>query len=907
MASASGGDLVARMLAAEGVDVVFGIIDGSYFGLYASLGRHGIRLVSPRHETSAVHMAGAYARLTGRLGVCIASNGPGAANALPGIAVENGEGNRVLVLTSWRRAPIVGPDRGGTYQYFDQVAVTRPMTKWSGAARSFERIPETLRRAFRVAQRGRPGVVHVTVPEDVLNGAFEDAPPVLEPARYRRTEPLAASPGQVRRCAELLAGARLPLLHVGSGVVHARAGAQVGELARALRAPVTASWGGRPALDERLPQAIPLLPPLVDEVRREADVVLALGTRFGETDWWGKPPHWAPADAQRVIQVDVDEEILGLNKPLELAVLADLGPFLEALIAELGAHDPGARAAQREARLEAFARTRQGMRDFLRAAPGSEDARPMHSAHVPLVCREVFDDDAILVVDGGNTAVWTNLYHENRVPGAMLGTFKFGMLGAGPGQALGAKVACPERQVYCILGDGAMGFHPQEIETAVRNELAVVFLVLCDRQWGMVKFGQGMALDPAAMAERRSLPPERTINTDFAEIRFDRLAESMGAHGERVASARELRPALERSLRPLRGGPRRRRPGGPHVGSGSRRVQGHAPGARCVSAAPAPAELPPPRSVLVTGASGLVGRRVVALLAGRPGLAVVAADVRPPRAPVSGVTDVRLDVRDPALAETLRRHAVDSVVHLAAVVTPGADSSRDLEYSIDVEGTRNVLDACLGAGVGHLVYTSSGAAYGYHADNPVPLRESDPLRGNPEFAYAHHKRLVEEMLARCRAEHPQLAQLVFRPGTILGEHAANPITALFERPLVLGVRGSDAPFVLIWDEDVALCIARGVLEQRTGIYNLAGSGAISLPEIARRLGKPYLALPASWLAAALSTLHALGATRLGPEQVRFLRYRPVLSNERLLTEFGFRPRFTSAECFDHYRRLRFGG
>jgi acetolactate synthase-1/2/3 large subunit len=167
----SGGELVARMLQAEGVEVVFGIIDGSYFGLTSSLEKHGIRLVSPRHESSAAHMAGAYARLTGRLGVCIASNGPGAANVLPGIAVENGEGNRVLVLTSWRRAPIVGPDRGGTYQYFDQVAVTRPMTKWAGAARSFERIPEVLRRAFRVSFQGRPGVVHVTVPEDVLNGA----------------------------------------------------------------------------------------------------------------------------------------------------------------------------------------------------------------------------------------------------------------------------------------------------------------------------------------------------------------------------------------------------------------------------------------------------------------------------------------------------------------------------------------------------------------------------------------------------------------------------------------------------------------------------------------------------------------------------------------------------------------
>ncbi|MEB2343889.1 MAG: thiamine pyrophosphate-binding protein [Deltaproteobacteria bacterium] len=548
----TGGELVARMLRAEGVEVVFGIVDGSYFGLTEGLRSQGIRLVSPRHETSAAHMAGAYARLTGRLGVCIASNGPGAANVLPGVAVENGEGNRVLVLTSWRRGPIVGPDRGGTYQYFDQVGVMRPMTKWSGAARSFERIPEAMQRAFRRSFEGRPGVVHVTVPEDVLNGSFENAPPVLRPAQYRRTERLVPAADAVRRTAALLASARLPLLQVGSGAVHAGAGALVEELARILRAPVTTSWGGRAAVDERLPNKIPMLPPLIDEVRREADLVLALGARFGETDWWGKPPYWGDPEVQRVVQVDCDEEVLGLNRPLELAVLADVGAFLEALLAELEGLTAGG-LADRQRRIDEWAGRVGQLRSFLRGAAKDEDAAPLHSAFVPLVCREFFGDDAVLVIDGGNTAVWANLYHEHRTPGAVLSTFKFGMLGAGPGQALGAKIACPERPVYAILGDGAMGMHVQEIETAVRHRLAVVFLVLCDRQWGMVKFSQSMGLDPETMARERVLPPGANLNTDLCEIRFDELARSMGAHGERVSRGRELRPALERCL--ASGGP----------------------------------------------------------------------------------------------------------------------------------------------------------------------------------------------------------------------------------------------------------------------------------------------------------------------------------------------------------------
>jgi len=315
------------------------------------------------------------------------------------------------------------------------------------------------------------------------------------------------------------------------------------------------------------------------------------------------------------------------------------------------------------------------------------------------------------------------------------------------------------------------------------------------------------------------------------------------------------------------------------------------------------------RSVAITGASGLVGRQVVAKLAGSPAVdTVVALDLREPAAGdrLEGVVYEQADVRDDALTETFERHAIDAVVHLAAVVTPGPESTRELEYSIDVLGTRNVAAACVAAGVGQLVYTSSGAAYGYHADNPVPLRETDSLRGNEAFAYSWHKRLAEEELAEVRKTHPELAQLVFRVGTILGERVASPITALFERPAIVGVAGSDAPFVLIWDEDVAACIVKGILEQRSGVFNLCGKGAVALPEIARRLGKLYLPLPGALLEGALGLLHALRLSARGPEQADFLRYRPVLANDALLDEFGYQPRFTSDECFEHYRRLRFG-
>lgn len=311
--------------------------------------------------------------------------------------------------------------------------------------------------------------------------------------------------------------------------------------------------------------------------------------------------------------------------------------------------------------------------------------------------------------------------------------------------------------------------------------------------------------------------------------------------------------------------------------------------------------------VLVTGADGFLGRGVVAALSREPGFAVlVAADVRevPAQRREPGVVYAVQDVREPGIRELIARHDVDTVVHLASIVTPGRASNRALEYSVDVDGTRNVLDACVAEGVGQIVVSSSGAAYGYHADNPAWLREDHPLRGNAVFAYAHHKRLVEEMLAEYRLSYPTLRQTVLRIGTILGQRVDNQITALFEKPRLLAIRGSDSPFVFVWDEDVVGVIVHTLRTRRAGCFNVAGDGALTLPEIARRLGKPLLALPAGVLKAALSIGRPLGLTRYGPEQLDFLRYRPVLLNTALKESLGYVPRMTSAQAFDAFVAAR---
>lgn len=546
MAEMTGGEVIAKMLQMENVEKVFGIIDGTYFGFYSKLEENGIELISPRHETSAAHMAGAYARATGKLGVCMASNGPGVANILPGLVVEEGEGNRVLVITSARRTGIMYPDRGGTYQCFDQTGVIGKFAKWSEAVPSFDRIPEMMRRALRKCYEGRPGVVHLDIPEDIINGKFKADIAFWEPYQYRALKHPAPSDEQIEQAVELILQAEFPIIHAGYGVIHAQASEQLEKVAELLQTMVTTSWAGRSAIPESSKLTMPMFYIQANnKIRNEADLVLVLGSRIGETDWWGKAPYWNRD--QKVIQVDIDPATLGSNKPVELAVQADIGQFLEKLYEKLLEKQSRINRETNQRNVERFYEERMKYRKKLDEKLANLQA-PMNSAHVPAICSEVFPEDSPVVFDGGNTAIWANFYYQVEKPGNVFSTFKFGMLGAGVAQALGAAVANPGKPVCCIIGDGAIGFHPQEIETAIRNNLQVIYLVLCDKQWGMVKMNQHFALKPIKTLIKKSLSEEESIKTDLEEIEFDKLAISMGAHGERVSDPIELKAALERSI-----------------------------------------------------------------------------------------------------------------------------------------------------------------------------------------------------------------------------------------------------------------------------------------------------------------------------------------------------------------------
>ena len=313
--------------------------------------------------------------------------------------------------------------------------------------------------------------------------------------------------------------------------------------------------------------------------------------------------------------------------------------------------------------------------------------------------------------------------------------------------------------------------------------------------------------------------------------------------------------------------------------------------------------------VLITGAAGYLGSLLLEKLATRPDLELLATDLRPPTdledytARAAGRLHFEpLDLRDGAAIDKLvGRFKPEIVVHLAAVVDPKAP--RRLAFEVDVEGTKKLVRACLEAQTRRLVTTSSGAAYGYRASHPRWIDEDTPLGADEAFAYAWHKRLVEEWLAELRRERPELEQVMLRPGTALGRGVETPVTRLFEGRFLLGVRGGDDRFVFIWDRDAARALEHA-LDGPVGVFNLAGDGALSMAAIAKRLGAVLVRVPSGPLASVLWLGRRVGLPLPDPAQISFLKYRPVLSNRRLKEDFGFTPEKNSAEAFEVYAAAR---
>jgi acetolactate synthase-1/2/3 large subunit len=534
MTEISGGELLLACLKEEGVSILFGVLDGSFNPFLARLGEYGMRFINARHEAAAAHIAEAYARICGEPAVVLGGIGPGASNMISGVITAYAEGSPLIVLSGQRRRNIIYPDRGGSFQNVDLLGLYRPVTKWSAGVRDWRRLPELIRRAYREATSGRPGPVYLEIPEDVMRGTGDrEAVELTSPLQYRAGRLGSGDPAFIDQAAEMLAAAERPLLHAGVGVSWAAAWDEFVTLADHLAAAMTTSLGARGVVPEDHPRYFhPLNRDALEAARTEADVVLVVGGRLGELDNWGRAPSWGNPAEQQVIQVDADPAAIGLNRPVDLGIVGDARAVLTALLAVVK-HRTGPRAEH--AGFEEYRALTREWQERIAVTLNAGEGQ-INPGRMVQTVREFFPREAITVMDGGNTSLWAATFNPILAPRSYLYTAKFGHLGTGLPYAIGDSLAAPDRPVYLITGDGALGFNIQELETARRYGANITVIVSCDQGWGMERSSQVFAQFGGLVA--CDLHPD---------TRYDRVAEAFGCHGECVSKLEQLRPALERA------------------------------------------------------------------------------------------------------------------------------------------------------------------------------------------------------------------------------------------------------------------------------------------------------------------------------------------------------------------------
>lgn len=521
MAQVDGGDLVARCLKQEGVDVIFTLCGGHVQAIYDGCLDEGIKVIDVRHEQAAGHAAEGWSRATRRCGVAVVTAGPGVTDAVT--AVANAYQNRSPMLLIGGRSPLVDFEKGAL-QEMDQVEFLKPMTKWARCVYDTKRIPEYMAMAFRHALSGRYGPVFLEIPADVLFRRVDESE-VTFPRSYRPEGRVQADPRVVRQAAQVLAKAQQPVVMAGSAVYWSAAHDRLRELAERLQAPVYLNAMGRGCL----PQDHPLF---FSRTRRgalaNADAIFIIGTPLDFRLAYGKRFN---AEA-KLIQLDIDPTELGRNRDIDVLIEGNAGAVLGQLLAELGDgrpdHTPWLKMLREEEN-----KTWAERQEFL-----NSDAVPIHPLRLCKEMAQFVDEDTIVIGDGGDIVNLAAQVLPINLPGQWYDPGPMGTLGVGTGFAMAVKTAFPQKKVLMVNGDGTFGLTGFEFDTFVRFNLPIVSVVGNDRQWGQIIVGQ------RAMYGR-----ERVVASLLGDnARYDRVVEALGGHGEFVERPQDIRPALERAF-----------------------------------------------------------------------------------------------------------------------------------------------------------------------------------------------------------------------------------------------------------------------------------------------------------------------------------------------------------------------
>jgi len=529
-----GGDVLVEMLTAYGVPVVFGLAGGQTLPLYDAIRSRAprIRHVPMRDERHAAYAADGYARVSGRVGVCDATVGPGAIKFTSGLAEALNSSIPLVALVSDMPSDWLAVRyRGGGNQLVDQLAVLAPLCKWTGRLPNSTKIPELVQRAFQMATTGRPGPVAIELPEDLFKEKYDGAAPAVD-SRFGAAPAFRPSPDpdSVRAALALLESARSPVMIVGGGAQISGAGAEVKALAERSAIPVATTLSGKGIVPETHPLALGVIGALggttvARHFVEDADVIFAVGFKFGQNPTY----RWTlPKAGQTIIHLDIDGAEIGKMFPAEIGMVADARAGLAAMLAAA----PAARSLEPLA--QKIAALRAEWRNHL--AVEAAETKPIKPQHVAAMIDELAGEDAVLVCDASFASGWGGIFFEAR--GNRRAIFPRGMAGLGWGlpAAIGAQVARPQSKVIVLAGDGAMTYCLGELATLAQEGLNVKVIVLNNSAMGWIKWEQAVFWEG------------KFQSTDLSRVDFAMAGRGLGCAGMNVAEPADLREALAQAF-----------------------------------------------------------------------------------------------------------------------------------------------------------------------------------------------------------------------------------------------------------------------------------------------------------------------------------------------------------------------
>ena len=536
-----GGDLVIKCLLKEGVTKIFGIVGGELLRIFDAIERwgreEGIDTVMVRHEQAGGHMADVWARATGEIGVCLGTVGPGVTHLVPAVAAANSDSIPMLIIGAQigRMFEDTGILQGG----IDQIALMKPITKAQIQVEEPEEIPHAIQKAIKIALSGRRAPVYLEFRETALvrSAKKEDVQKILEPNKYRALHRPNGSLSDIKKTVDILKNAKKPLMVAGGGVIASDASDEIRLLSETYNMPTSTTINGIGSIgrDKKTFLDSYLINNAYRTAALEADVVLSFGCKWDYSIFYGAPPLWN--QNQKIIQVDIDPNEIGKNRPIEVGIIGDCKAVLIQLLEEMEkslTKDKISEWSEWNSYLQELCinqlNTNLKMLDYKKL--------PMKPERLVYEIFDYIPEDTQIVLDGGDIVVFSYKFInlKSRSPRSTFYPISMGHLGVGIPYAISVKMAKPDKLVVCISGDGSFLFNIQELETAVRLNLPMIIVVANDCAWGMIKSKQKKTFN------------KRYCDVDLPPIDYSEIARGFGCYGEKIENPDDIKPALQRAI-----------------------------------------------------------------------------------------------------------------------------------------------------------------------------------------------------------------------------------------------------------------------------------------------------------------------------------------------------------------------